>query len=561
MRRPVLLLVPLGVLTGLAAERAAYVWAEPRDWLPDLLTGWTLIGCGLVAWVRQPPSRVGVLLSATGFAWFAGNFVDSRLFGVGSLAAWLLYLHRGPLLQLVVEYPTGRAARLTDRIGAALAWVAAIVEPVWRNAWTTIALAGIFTALAGRAYAVARGRERRERRAALQATGFLCAVLAVDAAARLAFPVPAVAEATRLAYEGALCVLAVALAAGVVREPWKRAAVGDLVAALGSEPATPVRDALARALGDPSLRVGYWLDDTAEYVDAEGHRFELPSPDSGRRMTRIDRAGEPVAVIVHDPAVLDDPGLVEGAAAATSLGAANARLQAEVQARLAELRASRRRLVEAGDEERRRLEKRLREGAELRLLSVQSLLGTAGDLAAAGAPATVEQVERANARLAVALSELAELAAGLHPRALAEGGLTGALPALGKRSTIPVDVSVSCPRLPAELEATAYFVCSEALANVSKHARASRADIAVTTEGGRLEVAVADDGVGGAEARDGSGLSGLADRVEAVGGTLVVESRPGEGTRVTASLPLSSPGSARQDGGPMRRQGTPAQTH
>ena len=337
MRRPILVLWPLGLFVGLAAERAAYGFADPRDWLPDLVTGWALIGCGLVTWSRRPSSRSGALMTATGFAWFAGNFTAVEAAWLGSVAAWALYLHRGPLLQLVLEYPNGRARRATDRLGTAAAWVAALVEPLWRNPWSTISLAALFILLAGRAYAESRGRERRERRAALQATSLLCTVLAADAAARVVFPTSRVQEATLLAYEVVLCLLALALTTGLLRASWERASVDELVAGLGDAPTAPVRDALARALGDPSLEVGYWLDSAGSYVDAGGESLVLPAPGTGRHVTRIDRFAGPVAILVHDPAVLEDPGLVEAVEAATRLDAANARLQAEVRTRLDEL--------------------------------------------------------------------------------------------------------------------------------------------------------------------------------------------------------------------------------
>ena len=179
-------------------------------------------------------------------------------------------------------------------------------------------------------------------------------MLAAPAVARLAYPAGDANEAGLLAYEAGLVIVAAGLLAGLLRGPWQRAPVADLVVELGDVASGPLRDALARALGDPTLQVGYWLD--GGYVDAEGARIELPGPGSPRAVTLVERDGRPLAALVHDPAVLDDPGLVEGVAAAARLAAANARLHAEVRTQLAELAASRRRIVEAGDDERRRLE-------------------------------------------------------------------------------------------------------------------------------------------------------------------------------------------------------------
>jgi signal transduction histidine kinase len=243
----------------------------------------------------------------------------------------------------------------------------------------------------------------------------------------------------------------------------------------------------------------------------------------------------PIAALVHDMAVLDDPGLREAVSAAARLAAANARLQAEVRGQVAELRASRRRILEVGNEERRRLERRLREGAELRLERLAEQLRGARFAAPSEADMSIDRIET---QLAQALEELRQLAHGLHPRVLAEAGLAGALASLAQQAAVPVDVATPAARLPAEVEAVAYFLCSEALANVAKHASASGVTISVTTGDGRVRVEVEDDGLGGADPAGGTGLRGLADRVEALGGTLHVESPAGGGTRLAAEIPL-----------------------
>ena len=260
-------------------------------------------------------------------------------------------------------------------------------------------------------------------------------------------------------------------------------------------------------------------------MDAAGQPVVLPAPGSGRSVTVIERGAEPVAVLVHDPAVLGDPALVDGIAAAARLAAVNARLQAEVLAQLAELRASRRRLVEAGDDERRRLEQRLREGAEQRLR--RAVRDARAVARARVGPETAERLARAEGQLARTLDELHELARGLHPRVLSEAGLAGRSRRSRADSAVPVDVSVPAKRLPAEVEAALYFVCAEALANVAKHASASARERRDHERGdGRLIARIADDGVGGADLAGGSGLRGLADRVEALGGTLRSTARP-----------------------------------
>jgi signal transduction histidine kinase len=308
------------------------------------------------------------------------------------------------------------------------------------------------------------------------------------------------------------------------------------VVELGVERSGTLRAELSRALGDPSLDISYWMPDRAAFVDAEGRTVSLPEPDTGRAVTMIERDGERIAALVHDTAVLEDPGLVEAVSVAAQLAASNAQLQAEVRARLAELVASRRRIVEAADEERRRLARRLHQGAERRLAELTPRLQSARDSALGDT--TRERIVQAESQLAQTLEELGELAQGLHPRVLVESGLAGALDAVVERVPVPVELSVDATGLPAPVEAAVYFVCSEAVANVVKYAAASRVRVAVAADEQRVTLRVEDDGIGGAALDAGSGLRGLADRVEALGGALSVDSPAGAGTRLAAEIPL-----------------------
>src|SRR6266516_2706267 len=539
MRRFQLALWPAGAALGILAERVYFGWGDPRHWVPDLVTGWSLIACGLIGWSRRPESRSGALMAATGFAWFAGNFATADLGPLGWLGAHGLYLYRGPLFHLVLSYPRGRLAGRIERSAVAVGYVAAIVTPAWRSGTTTIVLASLLVGVAGRSYLRAAGRERRERLAALQATAFLGAVLAADALVRLTVSTPDAKDATLLANEAALVALALSLLAGLLGWPWERAEVTDFVVELGEARSGTLRDALARALGDPTLELGYWLPESGAYIDLAGRPLELPAAGSDRSVTRVERDGQAVAVLVHDPAVLDDPGLVEAVAAAARLAASNARLQAEVRAQVSELQESRRRLVRAGDEERRRLEQRLREGAERRLVALEQVLERVSGNTSRSRTA---EIERARAQLARALADLHDLAGGLHPRVLTEHGLAAALASLARRSPVPVELTVSAERLPAEVEAAAYFICSEALANVAKYASASRVIVRVTADDHAALVEIVDDGVGGADPAHGSGLRGLADRAEALGGAFRLDSPPGGGTRLSAELPLPGEG-------------------
>ena len=244
----------------------------------------------------------------------------------------------------------------------------------------------------------------------------------------------------------------------------------------------------------------------------------------------MDRNGSAFAIVVVGATVVRDPGLTGAIAAATRLSTSNVGLQEEVRAQAASVVASRRRLLVAADEERRQLEARVSGGPEQRL---EDLAATLAGLSGAGS-----ELDRAREQLAQGLRELRELARGLHPRELVDGGLPAALAGLAERATVPTEVDVRVPRLAVELEMTLYLVCSEALANVEKYAHASRVRVEASESAGRVHLAMTDDGRGGADPASGTGLRGLADRVEALGGTLSVQSPAGAGTRIAAEVPL-----------------------
>jgi signal transduction histidine kinase len=538
MRRIGLLLWPAGAALGLLAEGTGFGWRDLQHWVPDLVVGWTFITCGLVATGRRPESFSGALFVATGFTWFIGNFAAVDVGVVAWMAAHALFLHRGPLIHLVLTYPSGRTRSVVTRTAIAAGYVASIVPPLWHNEVATMAVAVLLVVISARDHLHAVGRARRAHVQALQASAALGLVLATEAAIRLALPTGRGNDPLLLAYEAVLVGIAGGLYAGPLSALWERTDVADLVVELGEGRPGAFRGELSRALGDPSLDIGYWLPDAAAFVDAEGRAFSLPDPDAGRAVTMIERDGERIAALVHDPAVLDDPGLVEAVSVAAQLAASNARLQAEVRVQLAELVASRRRILEAADEERRRLARRLHQGAERRLEELEGKLRAAHGSALGDE--TRERIERAEAQLAQTLEDVRELARGLHPRVLAEVGLAGALAAVVERVPVPVEAAISADGLPPRMEAAVYFVCSEAIANVVKYASASRVRVSVTTDGSRVSVAVEDDGVGGADLTRGSGLRGLADRVEALGGTFRVKSPPRHGTRLAAEIPFAA---------------------
>jgi signal transduction histidine kinase len=296
-----------------------------------------------------------------------------------------------------------------------------------------------------------------------------------------------------------------------------------------------LREALARALGDSTLQLAFRRPDGSGYLDTAGLAVDVDRPDPRRVVTRV--AGSDEAVLVYDQGLELEPQLVRLTAAAAGMALEHSRLQAEVQAQLEQVRASRARIVEAGDAERRRLERDLHDGAQQRLVTLSLALGMARDRAAAD-PELGSLIESASKEAREALTELRELARGIHPAVLTETGLAGAIQALVERSLVATTVTaVPAGRFPAAIEATAYFVVSEALANVAKHAMAGSAEVTICQRPGRLVVKVSDDGAGGARPEGGSGLRGLADRVASVGGVLRMDSPPGGGTRLEADLP------------------------
>jgi signal transduction histidine kinase len=335
--------------------------------------------------------------------------------------------------------------------------------------------------------------------------------------------------------------LPIALLAGLLRARLARAQIGDLLIELDSTPPDGIRDALARHLGDPSLELVFWLPARNAYVDAAGSTVELPSPDAGRSVTEIAHDGERVAAIVHDPSLDDEPELVQSAATAARLALENARLHAEVRAQLVQVQESRRRIVAAGDEQRRRIERDIHDGAQQRLVALAlELRATQRRLGGRVDPDVERAISGAVEELQLAVSELRELARGVHPAILTEEGLAGALESLATRTPLDVTVTGSpAGRQQPELEAAAYFVACEALANAVKHSGASRVTISAVLRDDKLVIEVVDDGQGGANPA-GSGLRGLADRLEAHGGRLTVTSPAGGGTRVVGELPCVS---------------------
>jgi signal transduction histidine kinase len=287
--------------------------------------------------------------------------------------------------------------------------------------------------------------------------------------------------------------------------------------------------------------MGLWHEGSGEYRDSAGRAIALPGAGDRLVANRIDWAGGPIAVVVHDRALSDDPRLVRTIASALRLVAERARMLEHLRGQLEEVRASRARIAEADDAARRRLERDLHDGAQQRLVTLSMTLASTlrqlRDLP--GASDLHVALALAGDELRQSLAELRELAHGIHPSVLSDHGLAGAIQSLVARMPLPVEVVTVADRFPPPIELTAYYVLCEALTNVARHSGASHARVSAVGERGSLVLEVVDDGSGGAAPRPGSGLGGIADRVEACGGALSVESPPGGGTRLRVELPCA----------------------
>jgi signal transduction histidine kinase len=547
---------------ALAPVLFRHVPFEPID-VAFRIVGASFVACGLVAWRRRPDNHSGLLMTATGFALLASPLlaqVDAPLtqtLGLLLPDLWVLFF-----VPLVLTLLSGGRVRTTaDRLLVALVLLDLLVlAPLWlmfapaEGNMLLVAddprLAGVvntlqlvlFAAIPVGTALVLGGRWWRAstpgRRALLPGVAGACCLLifAVLLVVQLATGV----KSQTLLWIGAcsLITVPVAFLAGLLRSRLARAGVADLFRDLRSIGPVELQAALARVLGDPQLLLAFPHGDGL--VDASGRPVTVPD-DAGRAVTPVDREGERVAVLIYDRSLEDDPELVEAIGVAAGVALENRQLHAEVTARLAELQASRERIVTAADAERRRIERNLHDGAQQRLVTLALQLSLI-QREIRRDPAEAELlVSSASTELAESLAELRELARGIHPASL-EHGLDVALDALAQRAAVPTSVVVDDgPRLPQPVEFAAYFVASEALANVAKHARASAAAIRLRRNGPDVEITITDDGVGGAEPGRGTGLQGLTDRVEALGGRLDVGTSAEGGTVVTATLPLRSP--------------------
>jgi signal transduction histidine kinase len=528
--------------------------------------GVLFLGAGLLAHVRRPANRTGLLMVLVAVGLFAEDLQLARTpvpFTVG-----LLCSHASAPLSvlLVLGFPQGRLpsrpARVLTVAAFAVVGVLSLLGALfydWSRRFptkpanlllvadwppigrlTTVGLdligavvaAGVVASLAHRLWTGGR-----DLRAPLTPALLIAIVAGAASALTGAFgPASPQREALTVTSRVAFCLWPLAFLLGALRWRPARTAIADLLVAVGNPVgAGELRDLLATALRDPALRLARW--DAGRFVDTDGRPIDPADPDR-TVITLADGSGRPVGVLLRRVPPWEDTRLTDAVATLVALVLDNQRLAAEAAGRLVEVHASRSRLVTLADTERRRMERDLHDGAQQRLViaavgieQARRALGPDGD------PALAARLATAADDLAAAISELRELARGIHPALLTQAGLAAAVQDLVQRSPLPIELAMPpLPRLPAPVEATAYFVLAEALTNAAKHAAADHVTVHFGLDGDRLRVEVGDDGVGGAVLTPGSGLAGLRDRVRALDGELSVHS--GSGSRVTAWIPV-----------------------
>jgi signal transduction histidine kinase len=579
LRRALGLVAIEGIVVGLVALAIVlssdHVDSRGAIAAAGLFLGWSFIFVGLFAWWRRPDSRFGVLMTAVGFAFFLGvlTAADSDLvFTIGVLFS---SLYIAVFVHMLLAYPDGRVEPRRLRQVLLGGYVLSIVGPLSallfadpdqlgsngpesvvnlgtnpviydvvdavESGIAVVFVAYVLYVLVTR-WQAATVPQRRAMAPVLWSGVCLLVVLAGQLTTQAVGGPDAVSNAAGVLGLIFFAVTPYGFLFGILRSRVVQAgAVSELLRRMGdAADGTSLRELLSRALDDRSLQVVYWLDEPRRWVDAAGHPARLPEDDDpARAWTPVEREGERVGAIIHDRSLCEDAELTASVAAAAGLSIHNERLQAQLRARVEELRESRNRIVEAGTAERRRLERNLHDGAQQRLVALSLTMRLAQGRLRKDPDGAETLLTGAQDELTRALEELRELARGIHPAVLSDRGLKAALEALAGRSPVPVTLDGTPPeRLPAPVEAAAYFVVAEALTNVVKYAHASQARISVSRRNGHAVVEVADDGVGGADPELGSGLRGLADRVSALDGTLELNSPRGAGTLLRAEIPV-----------------------
>jgi len=517
---------------------------------------------GGLAWRRRPRSDIGFLIVIAGVAVYAGSLYNTEvpsLVAIGSVCATLMV---AAIVHLLLAFPTGR---LPDRLSVFLVVATYVVCLLFEAPRYLFAAGGPFdlprtatflsllqtvvaTALMIVVAAVLWGRLRRadaaHRRILVPLFSYgIFTVLFMPLIAIVMDRVLHIDPTIRgfLQY-GVIAGIPIAFAVGIVRGGFARTGeLDELGAWLGAGGAArePLAAGLARVLGDPSLRLYFRMEEDGALLDADGHATGgHASADPRRGWQPIVLDGREIGAIEYDAALVSSAERVRAAGSVVAIEVERERLTAELRASQRALLQSRERLVEAGDRERRRMARDLHDGLQVQLVL---LALEAQQIAAAPADAVPERATRLRVDIDAAAADLRALVSALVPAALIERGLAAAAEDLADRMPIPTEFEADIPgtALGDLVEATTYFVLTEALANVVKHARASVARVRLARRDGRLRLDVEDDGVGGASMDAGTGLRGLADRVEAIGGTISVTSLRGQGTHVRAEVPCA----------------------
>jgi signal transduction histidine kinase len=558
----------------LAAVTSVLAWSESRPGIADqaLAAGNFLLGIGFAVTAVLLSNQEGQKGNARLFAllatvWTAGEAGIRGLGAVTPLAIWV-----GGFTQIIagavlLRYPGQRL----DRAGRAFVLVVSVLlgaiqaglivtatpqtweEPIPDAPWPTLWLSDevndalwktryavwsvggvVFLALLARRWRRLSSVARRTLAPILvtaAATGFLIALRPVDDSLPDSV---ALVLATARTYSATAVSAAFVLSA--LQMQLARGAVGDLATELShSVSVERVRDALRHALSDPTLEVWYWVSDQGGYVGGDGRVRPLPDRTERLVAEAVTADGEPLAAVLADPALYRHRGLVDSAVAVSRLALENAQLQASLRSQLVAVREARARLLHTSLEQRRRLERDLHDGAQQRLLALGMRLGAIENDSTD--PTTSKAIESARHELHQALEELRDLAHGLYPAVLTQAGLPAALEAVIERLPFRVHATVAPERWHPDVESAAYLISCEALANAWKHAGPCTIDLDIHRKGDDLVIRVCDDGIGSAQLSNGASLRAIHDRVDAMGGRVAVESRPGDGTCLTAAIP------------------------
>jgi signal transduction histidine kinase len=546
----------------------------------------TPIAVGLYARRRAASARFGSLLILVGFATFMTTLSESQdawVYSVGRVSGWLLEI---ALIYVILAFPTGRLSVGVDRalvraavlvvvclylptvflvdayplpvpwadcgdgcpgnafmlVDAQPAFVDDIVRPL-REVLTILLFAGATARVASRMHG-ASSLMRRALGPVLAVAVFRLGVFAVTLASRRVAPDSQLVNLGVWLLALAVPLLALAFLVGVSR--WRlfmATAMQRLAVRLRTHPEPEeLRAALAEAFDDPSLEVVYWLEDgRGRWADADGHQLPLPVATPERAVTEVNDGDRRVAAILHDPALREEEAFTETAAAYALMTLDNHRLLAQTAALVREVRESRARIQSSADDERRRIEHDLHDGAQQHLVALRIKLELAAERADQMNGTTAEMLRGLGVEVENTLDEVRALARGIYPAPLADRGLVEALRAAALRSRLPTTVLPDgIRRYAREIESAAYFCCLEALQNASKHAGDATAVIVHLSDDGQLRFEVRDDGQGfdPDTVTTGIGLTSMRDRVAAVGGEVTIWSRPGHGTRVSARIPL-----------------------